>query len=87
MDSTTAVGTLASVFTAVSLIPQLVKLYREKDPAIVSMGMLGILCTGLVLWILYGVMREDRIIIIANSFSLLVNVTIIVLAVRYRKRN
>lgn len=49
------------------------------------MGMLGILCTGLVLWILYGVMREDMIITIANSFSLLVNVTIIALALWYHK--
>lgn len=85
MDLITVVGTLASIGTGVSLIPQLVKLYREKEPATVSMGMLGILCVGLVLWVVYGVMKEDLIIIIANSFSLLVNITIIVLAWWYRK--
>jgi MtN3 and saliva related transmembrane protein len=86
MDITTVVGTLASVFTALSLIPQLVKLCKEKEPENISMGMLGILCAGLALWILYGVMRDDWIIIISNSFSLLVNITIITLALRYQKR-
>jgi MtN3 and saliva related transmembrane protein len=87
MDLTTVVGTLASICTAISLVPQLVKLYREKQPERVSMGMLGILCVGLALWISYGAMKEDLIIIIANSFSLLLNIAIIALAWWYRSRS
>lgn len=83
MDGATAVGVTASFFTTLSLVPQLLKLYKEKKAQNISMGMLSVLLAGLVFWILYGVLQEDWIIIVSNALSLLINVTTIVLARRY----
>ena len=48
--------------------------------------MLGVLLAGLCLFgVYYGILEEDYIIIISNAFSALVNITIIILAARYKK--
>ncbi|MES2703995.1 MAG: SemiSWEET transporter [Bacteroidota bacterium] len=87
MSFTQVIGIAASILTASSLIPQLVKVYKEKNADSVSLGMIGVLFCGLVLWVWYGVRQEDLIIIISNSFSVLVNVTLAFFALKYKKRS
>ena len=75
---------MAGILTAVSLLPQLVKLIKSKKAEDISFFFLVILFCGLGLWIWYGFLREDIPIIATNSFSLLVNGIIIVLGIRYK---
>lgn len=84
MDSTTIVGVIASVSTAVSSLPQLIKLFREKKAENVSLVMFAILVAGLGVWVWYGILKDDWIIIIANGFSFLVNLTTFILSLRYK---
>ena len=81
------VGIAAGVFTAVSLLPQLIKMLKTKKAEDISLFYLIILLTGLGLWIAYGFMREDNPIIFTNIFSFLINLTLIVLGIRYKKEN
>lgn len=85
MDKITIIGIIASIFTGISLLPQLIKIIKEKKADDISMWMLGVLFTGLAMWVVYGFMKNDLIIIIANSFSLLVNAIIVFLTIRYKK--
>jgi len=82
---TQIIGIAASVFTGISLLPQLIKLLKEKKAENVSFGMIAILFVGLILWITYGVFKKDLIIIIANSFSLIINVLIVIFSIIYKK--
>lgn len=50
MDLVTGVGIGASILTSTSLVPQLVKLIKEKKADDVSLGMLVVLWAGLGLW-------------------------------------
>ena len=79
-------GISASIFTAISLVPQLVKLLKEKKADNVSLGMLGILFAGLGLWIWYGVLKKDWIIIISNTFSFTINLILAFFAIKYKKK-
>lgn len=47
--------------------------------------MLGCLLIGLIIWIIYGIIKQDWPIIITNSFSLLVNCIIMVLNFKYKR--
>lgn len=67
------------------MIPQLVKIVKEKNAENVSLGMLAVLISGLGLWVYYGVLRKDIIIILANSFSCAVNFLLVFFAIRYKK--
>lgn len=86
MQAETWIGVGASVCTGIAMLPQLIKIYKEKKPADISVVMIGILMAGLVLWIWYGVKKSDWIIIISNAVSLLININIVVLNLLYLKR-
>lgn len=85
MDWTQIIGLAAGICTATSLIPQAVKTIREKKADDVSLIMLFVLMTGISLWIVYGIKRNDLPIIATNSFSLLVNILMIVLRLKYKR--
>ena len=85
MGWTQMVGLAAGICTAASMLPQVIKTLKEKKAENVSMLMLIVLMTGLILWIIYGIKRNDLPVMVTNSFSLLVNITMIILRIRYKK--
>jgi MtN3 and saliva related transmembrane protein len=86
MEITSYIGIAAGICSAVSSIPQLGKIIKEKKAENISGFMLGILLVGLALWIWYGILKDDYPIIITNSFSILVNLLIIFFTIRYKDK-
>ncbi len=80
------IGITAGIFTACSLLPQLVKLVKEKKAEDISLAMLLVLFCGVGLWIYYGVLKKDIPIIVTNGFSLLVNIAIIFFSIKYKSK-
>ena len=87
MNTETIIGVAASACTAASLIPQLTKVLKEKKAENVSLWMLLVLFVGLGLWVYYGILKDDWIIIISNTFSFIINVLLAIFAIKYKKRN
>ena len=81
------VGIVAGILTGVSLLPQLIKIIKEKKANSISFGMLIVLLAGLCVWIVYGVLKKDYPIIVTNSFSLLTNIIIVVFTAKYKDRS
>ena len=81
------VGIAAGILTGVSLLPQLIKIIKEKKANSISFVMLAVLLAGLCVWIVYGVLKKDFPIIVTNSFSLLTNIIIVVLTAKYKDRS
>ncbi|MBI2723142.1 MAG: SemiSWEET transporter [Bacteroidetes bacterium] len=84
MGVETRIGIIASVFTGIALLPQLIKIIKEKKSTGVSFLMLSSMFVGISLWIWYGFMKDDYIIIISNAFSLIVNILIVLLSIKYK---
>ena len=84
-DLTNYIGIFAGICTSISLLPQLIKIIREKKADDLSYGMLFFLLTGLGAWVAYGIMKEDYPIIITNCFSFLVNLLVIFFTIRYKQ--
>ena len=87
MQLVNLVGIAASIFTAVSMLPQLIKLLREKKANDVSLGMLAVLLGGLFLWIWYGSIKDDKIIIISNAISLTISIVLAILTFKYKNKH
>jgi MtN3 and saliva related transmembrane protein len=85
MDRTQIIGIVAGICTGFSLLPQLIKIIKDKKADDLSYFMLGILLAGLTGWIWYGCLKEDYPIIITNLFSLVLNIIIIFLTIHYKK--
>lgn len=87
MESTQMIGIGAAVCTAVSMIPQLVKVMKEKKSAGISIFMVAVLIAGLCLWAWYGFLKKDYPILLTNIFSLAVNILLIFFGIKYKKNN
>ena len=66
----TVVGLAAAVCTTGANLPQLKKAWTTGQTDDISMNMLLVLASGLALWIVYGALKEDVVIILANGISL-----------------
>ena len=84
MEIIQIIGIAASIGTGISLLPQLIKIIKEKKAENLSMRMMAVLLAGLILWVIYGCLKSDLIIIISNSFSIALNVTIIIFSLKYK---
>lgn len=85
-DQTQLIGIIAGICTGVSLLPQLIKIIKDKKADDISYFMLFILLAGLAGWVWYGILKEDYPIIITNSFSFIVNIIIIFFTIRFQKK-
>jgi MtN3 and saliva related transmembrane protein len=66
----TVVGLAAAVCTTGAILPQLKKAWTTGQTDDISMNMLLVLASGLALWVAYGVLKADIVIILANGISL-----------------
>lgn len=82
-----AVGLVAGILTASSLLPQLFKTIKTKEAEDVAPIMFWMLVSGTGLWAYYGVLRDDLPIMITNAFSFSLNILMLILRKRYTKNN
>jgi MtN3 and saliva related transmembrane protein len=80
-----AIGIAAGICTAISLLPQIIKVIREKKTEDISIFYLLVLLVGLALWTYYGFLKDDLPIIATNMFSMVLNITMIGLGLYYKK--
>lgn len=66
----TAIGALAALCTTVSYVPQVRKCWQSGKADDLSLKMFLLLTAGIALWVVYGFLRSDIVIIAANSISL-----------------
>lgn len=79
-------GIIAGLLTSGSMIPQLIKVIKEKNADDLSWGMLGVLIVGVSLWTWYGVLKDELPIIFTNAFSVAVNITLLICCLIYKKK-
>jgi len=66
MDEWTYLAFLAGALTSTGYIPQIAKGLKTKKLEDVSLLMPAVLGFGMFLWLIYGIVREDPAIIVAN---------------------
>jgi MtN3 and saliva related transmembrane protein len=81
------IGIAAGILTAISSLPQLLKMIKKKKAEDVSIGMLIVLILGVGLWIYYGALKKDLPILITNCFSILVNLLLLFLSIWYKSKS
>ncbi len=85
LDFTTVIGFVAGILTSVSMLPQVIKTFKEKKVEDVSVLMLLVLIAGISLWIWYGIKKEDYPILVTNCISLAINGSMLYLRQCYKK--
>jgi len=80
------IGSIAACCTTMSLIPQLIRVYRLKSAHDISLIMFLVFSLGVFLWFLYGILIHSFPVILANGLTLLLSLAILVLKIRYDRR-
>ena len=62
------IGIAAGILTSASMLPQLIKTFKEKKVEDISLVMIIALITGIAGWIWYGFLRNDLPVILTNGF-------------------
>ena len=78
------IGTLAALCSMASFVPQIVKIWRERDAEQVSLRMYVVTVTGFSLWIAYGVMSGSWPVTASNTVCLILSAMILLLKWRFR---
>lgn len=79
------IGIAAGILTSISMLPQLVKVITEKDVENLSGVMISVLLIGVILWVAYGIIKNEWPIIIPNVFSVLVNSLLLIYFFKFKK--
>ena len=82
MDSITLLGLVAGTLTTVSFLPQLVKVWKSQSARDISLWMYLVICTGVLLWLIYGLAVHSVPVIAANAVTLVIAGAILVLKLR-----
>ena len=81
------IGILATFFSLWSTVPQIRKALRTKKTDDVSKWLIMSLIGGLTLWVLYGILKGDTIIVVANSIGVSLNLYLLFLKWKYTKNH
>lgn len=76
------VGLVAATLTSLSYIPQVKKAIPRGSTEDLSLKTLGALATGLGLWIAYGLLQADIVIVGANAAGAALVLTLIAFKLR-----
>lgn len=68
---TEIIGYLAAFLTTSSFLPQVIKTLRSRDTKGISALMYGAFVAGVGLWLIYGLMIGNKIIVIPNLITLI----------------
>ncbi|NTV23441.1 MAG: SemiSWEET transporter [Nanoarchaeota archaeon] len=84
MEFITLIGFAGASLTTFAPIPQLIKIIQMKETKDLSLPMYLMVSLGVLLWLVYGILTSDIVLIIANAVSIIFNMAIVVLKLKYK---
>ena len=84
MNSITWIGLLAGTLTTISFFPQMLKTWKTRSTKDISLEMFLLFCSGLLLWIVYGLFLRDIPVIMTHVAIFILAFPILVLKLKYK---
>ncbi len=84
IDSFEIIGLIAAVLTTSAYVPQAYKAWKTKSAGSVSLTMYLIMLVGITLWLVYGIHLNSLSMILANSATIILTLTIIYFKHKYK---
>jgi MtN3 and saliva related transmembrane protein len=81
------IGMSATFFSLWSTVPQIRKSLRTKKTDDVSKWLIISLIAGLSLWVIYGIVKGDIVIAVANAIGVTLNLILLFLKLKYMDSN
>ncbi|MEI6757752.1 MAG: hypothetical protein FDX18_00305 [Chlorobium sp.] len=85
MHETLYLGYAAGIITTLAFLPQAIRILRTRQTRDISLLWAIAMNIGIVLWLFYGILKNDLPIIVANAVTLLLLLVILYSKLRYRQ--
>lgn len=78
------IGMLAATCTTISFLPQAIKVIKTRHTKDLSLLMYTFFTTGVLLWLVYGILNNQLPVILANSVTFIFAAIILILKIIYK---
>jgi MtN3 and saliva related transmembrane protein len=86
MNFINLIGLTAAFGTTFSFLPQAIKIIKTKNTEGISLSMYLMFTAGVFLWLIYGYMKGDMPVMIANGITLILATIILFLKMKYKPK-
>ena len=86
MNALDLLGLVATCFTTSSFVPQVWRTWKTRDVSGISLPTYVIITIGLALWLVYGWLRGDMPLMVANAVMVVLTGAITVIKLRFEQR-
>ncbi|MES2765165.1 MAG: SemiSWEET transporter [Bacteroidota bacterium] len=70
MDFTTVIGIIGAACTTFAFLPQVIRVWRTNETEELALGTFLLFNVGTIAWLIYGILKDDIVIIAANGITL-----------------
>lgn len=81
------VGFSAAFLTTASFVPQAWLTFKTRDVSGISLGMYSAFTLGVALWLVYGLALGAWPLVVANTITLMLALSILVMKLRFGRRS
>ncbi|MDQ3260533.1 MAG: SemiSWEET transporter [Burkholderiales bacterium] len=78
-----SIGIIAGSLTTIAFLPQVIHVLKTKSTEDISLVMYVVFTTGVVFWLIYGILLGAWPVIIANVVTFILALIVLVLKLRY----
>lgn len=79
------VGYTAGILSAITFLPQVIKTWRMKAAGELSFVMIILVTSSVIMWICYGLLLKNNVIIITNSIVFILSLFLIYFKLNYKE--
>jgi MtN3 and saliva related transmembrane protein len=83
VNITTIVGYIAGTLTTIAYLAQVLRTLKHRRTKDISLGMYLLLCSGIGLWLAYGILLHSWPVIIANAVALALSSSVLVMKIKF----
>ncbi|MFS4484277.1 SemiSWEET family sugar transporter [Hyunsoonleella sp. 2307UL5-6] len=84
-DFNEIIGFGAAVLTTIAFLPQVFKTWKTKDASSLSLPMLILFLIGILLWLIYGIVKHSPSMIFANAITVVSTLLLLYFKIKYTK--
>jgi MtN3 and saliva related transmembrane protein len=83
LPSVEYLGLLAGLLTTFALVPQIIRVYKLKSAREISILFNSLLLLGVIIWLVYGIIKGLPSLIIWNSIGIIFNAWLLLAKLKY----
>ena len=77
-------GLTAGLFTTIAFLPQVIKTWKMRSAKDLSLSTFSLFFTGVMMWLVYGLIKQDLPVILSNLFTLVLAGVLLYFKIRFK---